>query len=826
VPSPSSSPLPGRGGYGLLAVDVSGADREMASPSAGRAPPAPSRTPASATAKSGSPAAGSSRVGGALGRTGVPISKDSTAATPRAGGAAASAPATPAGATKSSGAAVAASRGNAAHRARPANAAPPRRESSAAGSQATQPPPPPRRYKSTAGSASACRASSAPTRSAGEDAAGPRTAAARVPLPPSWPATPPAAEAAPGEAGDDPMEQESPPPVPRRGRLPAVGEARRAGPGALVPWTPPAADSQMGECSLRTLYSAIPLPKQGPAWQRWLARHPVQYELPAGVATELLALQEAGDAPWVERVAVHLSIVMHGATAGDVPPVVAWEWACCSLPYLGEGEPHFHHQDARTERRVRGSSGILVRASQVESFQVHKSTRRAYYVPTPSWWSALEVPFGFLAWMPRIVAYFGTALRRGESTLAAAILATQWVLEVVRVWYASARTKGYLWHLPAAIVGRLVGLRLANVAEGAGPDAHAYLSELMDLHQSLDWKAAGPYLARRVGGEEGAAPRAFDHCDKRLVAGRIGLPEGLGDLAYPYSAGVTATSPPPDSGWGAPGASVPQQRMRTRGTAERPPARDGAVRRTTRARAPAVGRSGHPTLAPPGVPYYPALGAGQSLRWKNVTPRCAHALATLYPSAAGALRAAHGEAIVAYLVDTLAWVARGAGAVLRDCSAPRSAAAEQFFVDTTPEAIGDQMASRLGEHGQRVAAGPAGASAGGGPSRAPYAGEPTGSAVPYHGGGYPSTAGGYAAAGAAPSRVPRSSWGPGPSDRGSAQEYPADHSGYDQFGEYQGLSWIYPLGIYPSIIIVSSSDTSRCGVSVSQYASMTLPLII
>jgi len=94
------------------------------------------------------------------------------------------------------------------------------------------------------------------------------------------------------------------------------------------------------------------------------------------------------------------------------------------------------------------------------------------------------------------------------------------------------------------------------------------------------------------------------------------------------------------------------------------------------------------------------------------------------------------------------------------------------------------MASRLEGHGQRVAAGPAGASAGGGLSRAPYAGDPAGSAAPYHGGGYHSTAGGNAAAGAAPSRVPRSSWGPGPSDRGSAQEYPGDHSGYDQFGRY------------------------------------------
>jgi len=395
----------------------------------------------------------------------------------------------------------------------------------------------------------------------------------------------------------------------------------------------------------------------------------------------------------------------------------------------------------------------------------------------------MEVPFGFRARMPRIVAYFGTALRRRESTPAAAILATQWVLEVVGVWYASARTKGYLWHLPAAIVGRLVGFRLANVSEGAGPDAHAYLSELLDLPQSLDWEAAGPYLARRVAGEENEAPKAFVHCDKRLVGGRIGLCEGLGDLAYPYSAGVTATSAPPDSSWGALGASVPQQRKRTRGTAERPPARGGAVWRTTRAGASPVGRSGRPTLAPPGVPYYSALGAGQSLSWGYVTPRCAHALATTHPSAAGALRATHGGAIVASLVDTLEWVTRGAGAVLRDSSSPRSAAAEQILVDTTPEAIGYQMAFRLEGHGQRVASGSAVPSAGGGPSRAPYAGEPAGSAAPYHGGGYPSTAGGYAAAGAAPSRVPRSSCGPGPSARGSAPEYP-DHSGYDQFGGY------------------------------------------
>jgi len=556
--------------------------------------------------------------------------------------------------------------------------------------------------------------------------------------------------------------------VPRRVRPPEVEEAgpAEAESQALVQWTPPHAASQLGECRLRALYEAIPVPKQGPAWQRWLTRHPVQYELPAGVTADLPALLEAADAPWVERVAVRLSNVMDEATSGDVPPVVAWEWACCSPPYLGERSPHFHHQNARTERRVRDASGILVSDTQVESTQIHVSARRDYYVPTPTSWSALEGPYGFPAKMPRLVAYFGTALRLAECTPAATILATQWVLEVV--WYASARNKGYLWHLPAGLVDRLVELQLANLAKGADPEAQAYLSELLDLHQSLDWAAAGPHLARRVGGEDDGAARAFVHCDKRLVEDRIGLHEGLGDPSYPYAAGVTATSAPPESGWGAPGAGSPHQRKRTRGAAERPPDRGGAVRRTARAGPSPVGPATRPTFAPPRVPYYPALGAGQNLSWGYVTPQCARVLATTYPTAAGTLRVAHGEPIGDSLVDTLAWVTRGAGAVLRGSPSPLSAAAEQFLVDTTPEAIGYRMASRSEDNGQRVAPGSAVTAAGGSSTRARYAGEPAAATAPYYGGGYSYSAegvsaaghtayaGGYTAAAAAPSPAPRS----------------------------------------------------------------------
>jgi len=209
-----------------------------------------------------------------------------------------------------------------------------------------------------------------------------------------------------------------------------------------------------------------------------------------------------------------------------------------------------------------------------------------------------------------------------------------------------------------------------------------------------------------------------------------------------------------------------------------------------------VGPATRRTFSPPGVPDYPALGAGQNLSWGTVTPQCARALATTYPTAPGTLRVAHGEPIVASLVDTLASVTRGAGAVLRESPSPLSAAAERFLVDTTPEAIGYQMASRLEGHRQRVAPGSAVAAAGGSSTRDPYAGESAAAAAPYYGGGcsysaggasaagHTTYAGGYTAAAAAPSPAPRSTWGPVPTGRGPAHEYPFDPPVRDHCGGY------------------------------------------
>jgi len=88
------------------------------------------------------------------------------------------------------------------------------------------------------------------------------------------------------------MDQDSPPPFSRRARPPAVGGVGPAGdaPGALVQWIPPRARIQIVSCLLRDLYEAIPVPKQGPAWQRWVTGNPVPYELPARVKTDVPVL--------------------------------------------------------------------------------------------------------------------------------------------------------------------------------------------------------------------------------------------------------------------------------------------------------------------------------------------------------------------------------------------------------------------------------------------------------------------------------------------------------------------------------------------------------
>jgi len=76
-------------------------------------------------------------------------------------------------------------------------------------------------------------------------------------------------------------------------------------------------------------------------------------------------------------------------------------------------------------------------------------------------------------------------------------------------------------------------------------EAHAYLSEVMKLHQSLDWSAACPYLARRVGGEDDGAARAFVHCENTSWRGALACMRALATRPTPTLRGRRRRRPRP-----------------------------------------------------------------------------------------------------------------------------------------------------------------------------------------------------------------------------------------------------------------------------------------
>jgi len=339
--------------------------------------------------------------------------------------------------------------------------------------------------------------------------------------------------------------------------------------------------------------------------------------------------------------------------AEDFPAVVAWEWECRLPPYFRKRDPDFHHRNARTEKCVRDASKVLLSASQVESTRIHVSVGKDHYVTTPTLWSEVEVPPGSLERMSCVVAYLMTVLRREESTLVAAILTSQCVLEVAVVWYDSARTYWYMWHLAPGFVNLLAGLHPSNFAAKAGPEASSDFLALLVLHQSLDWVRRAR-ISRRDGGDDEEGPRVVLHCDKGVVEERLGLHEGLRDASYPCAERVTPNSAQPYSGWGAAEKGPPQKSKRTSGLAKRPPTHAGAIRRASRLGKAPGGTGGRPVISLPGVPYYSAPEVGKRRIRRYVTAQSVRARATTYPTASKTLRGAHREAIVASFVDILA----------------------------------------------------------------------------------------------------------------------------------------------------------------------------
>lgn len=333
------------------------------------------------------------------------------------------------------------------------------------------------------------------------------------------------------------------PPVPRRPPSP---------PRWVAPGTPP----ELPAGALRDVFMAIPAERRVDAWLRRGRRLTMQAPLPSGVECDLPALLAVEDGPEVSALHGFLSSASGEKEVDDISPVVGREWCVLPPPYLGGKDAHLHHAKVREEFRLQLTFEYPVHGARGEFSQVPQDIRGEHNPTTPGWWSEVEVPCGFPARMPQVVAYFGSHLRRSmEGHRVYACLATHWVVEVTRAWHSDVIHRGYLWHLSPTLVGGTTTLSSEWLATGADFGARRILEAMKTLHNQLRWEDLAPNLRRTkraAPGVETDPPRDFVHCTKGVVRGCLRPREGLGSAELPYAVGVTASTPAPASVWDNP----------------------------------------------------------------------------------------------------------------------------------------------------------------------------------------------------------------------------------------------------------------------------------
>ena len=101
-----------------------------------------------------------------------------------------------------------------------------------------------------------------------------------------------------------------------------------------------------------------------------------------------------------------------------------------------------------TARNHRGGlTGHLVGWNQAEYSSCATATRSRFYLPTPAWWSGVEVPYGCMAELPWVHAHAADDLHARRCT-PWAIFRSEWDLETPIVPLETFRNRRVLWPFP------------------------------------------------------------------------------------------------------------------------------------------------------------------------------------------------------------------------------------------------------------------------------------------------------------------------------------------------------------------------------------------
>ena len=173
----------------------------------------------------------------------------------------------------------------------------------------------------------------------------------------------------------------------------------------------------------------------------------------------------------------------------DPPLVPTFDYILTPPPYLEgadlEGPTTVQLTTARNHRG--GLTGHLVGWHQAEYSSCASSSRSRFYLPTPAWWSGVEVPYGCMAELPWVHTYATDDLYAGRRA-SWAIFRSEWALGAAVVLLETFRTRRVLWRFPPRLVDWIRSLGPANIcsrAEGPDAEATATLEALLDLADQL-----------------------------------------------------------------------------------------------------------------------------------------------------------------------------------------------------------------------------------------------------------------------------------------------------------------------------------------------------
>jgi len=173
----------------------------------------------------------------------------------------------------------------------------------------------------------------------------------------------------------------------------------------------------------------------------------------------------------------------------DPPFVPTFDYILTSPPFLdvsdSEGPTTAQLTTARDHLGV--LTGHLVGWRQAEYSSRATATRSRFYLPTPAWWSGVEVPYGCMAELPWVHTYTADDIH-AERRTPWAIFRSEWAIEAAVFVLETFRNRRVLWRYPPRLLDWIRALGPANICVSpGGPDAEAtaVLGALLDLADQL-----------------------------------------------------------------------------------------------------------------------------------------------------------------------------------------------------------------------------------------------------------------------------------------------------------------------------------------------------